>query len=138
VTKQEFVDNLAERCDLSKADAGRAVSAILDSLTEAMKDGEEISFTGFGKFMSQRRRAREGVNPQDPSQKIKIRAANVPKFRPGSALREAVAQLPGQNGAAGRASSSDGAGSESRSGAASSSGTTSSPPGEWRPLGERR
>ena len=137
MTKQEFVDNLAERCDLSKADAGRAVGAILDSLTEAMKDGEEVSFTGFGKFMSQRRRARDAVNPQDPSQKIRVRAANVPKFRPGSALREAVAQLTAQNGA-GRSSSSDGAGSGSSSGAASNSGTTSSPPGEWRPLGERR
>lgn len=138
MTKQEFVDNLAERCDLSKADAGRAVNAILESLTEAMTDGEEVSFTGFGKFLSQRRRARAAVNPQDPSQKIRVRAANVPKFRPGSSLREAVAQLPIQNGAPARASSSGGSGSEAASGGASSTASTNSPPGEWRPLGERR
>ena len=126
MTKQEFVDNLAERCDLSKADAGRAVSAILDSLTEAMRDGEEVSFTGFGKFMSQRRRAREGVNPQDPSQKIKIRAANVPRFRPGTGLREAVAQIPvsGNGGSDRRASAETGS---------ASAGAT-----EWKPLAERR
>lgn len=138
MTKQEFVDSLAERCDLSKADAGRAVNAILDSLTEAMTDGEEVSFTGFGKFLSQRRRARDAVNPQNPSQKIRVRAANVPKFRPGTSLREAVAQLPAENGASRRASTSDGSDSEKAAGAASSSGATSSPPGEWRPLGERR
>ena len=135
MTKQEFVDNLAEQCDLSKADAGRAVNAILESLTEAMADGEEVGFTGFGKFLSQRRRAREAVNPQDPSQKIRVRAANVPKFRPGSALREAVAQLPVEDGASSRGSApgraSSDAGTPTRA-------ATSSPPGEWRPLGERR
>jgi DNA-binding protein HU-beta len=128
VTKQEFVDNLAERCGLSKADAGRAVSAILDSLTEAMKDGEEVSFTGFGKFLSQRRRAREGVNPQDPSQKIKIRAANVPRFRPGTGLREAVSQIP--------VSGNGGASGHSRVSAETGSASTGST--EWKPLAERR
>ena len=135
MTKQEFVDNLAEQCDLSKADAGRAVNAILESLTEAMADGEEVGFTGFGKFLSQRRRAREAVNPQDPSQKIRVRAANVPKFRPGSALREAVAQLPVEDGASSRGSAPGRASSDAKT---STTAATSSPPGEWRPLGERR
>lgn len=130
MTKQEVVDNLAERCDLSKADAGRALNAILESLTEALTDGEEVSFTGFGKFMSQRRRAREGVNPQDPSQKIRIRAANVPKFRPGSALREAVAQIPAASG------SGDGGGAAR--GAREPETATSPGSSEWKPLSERR
>ena len=69
MNKQEFVEELAERTELSKADAGRAVNAIRDSLTEVMADGEEVSFTGFGKFLSQRRRGREAVNPHDPSKK---------------------------------------------------------------------
>jgi DNA-binding protein HU-beta len=94
MNKQEFVESLAERCDLSKAEAGRALDAILDSLTEAMSGGEDVRFTGFGTFSSQRRRAREGVNPQDPSQKIRIRAAHVPKFKPGTSLREAVSEAP--------------------------------------------
>ena len=160
VTKQEFVEDLAERTDLSKADARRAVEAILDSLTEVMADGEEVSFTGFGKFLSQRRRGREGVNPQDPSKKIKIRAANVPKFRPGTTLREAVAQSSGGtpsassdrgrsddsgNGAgaaasaAGQAaatSSAEPSSSGQSSGGTSSGGQSSGEP-EWRPLGDR-
>ena len=133
MTKQEFVEALAERLDLSKADANRALNAILDSLTEAMTDGEEVSFTGFGKFMSQRRRARDAVNP---SQKIRVRAANVPKFKAGSTVREAVGQLPVGNGAASRGPSSGGAGSEASSGG--SSAGTSPQSGEWRPLGDRR
>jgi DNA-binding protein HU-beta len=167
VTKQEFVEDLAERTELSKADAGRAVNAILDSLTEVMADGEEVSFTGFGKFLSQRRRGREGVNPQDPSKKIKIRAANVPKFRPGTTLREAVAQSSGGarpsasadrghsddtgNGAGAAASgggqaaaatsSAEPSSSGQSSGGASSggqgSGGQSSGEPEWRPLGDR-
>jgi DNA-binding protein HU-beta len=132
VTKQEVVERVAEQCDLSKAAAGRALEAMLDTLTEVMADGEEVSFTGFGKFLSQRRRARDAVNPQDPSQKIRIRAANVPKFRPGSALREAVSQAPAAE--AGRSAAfGDGAGTPSSSGAPA--GSTKMP--EWRPLGER-
>jgi DNA-binding protein HU-beta len=133
VTKQEFIDDLAARCDLSKADANRAVTAILDSLTETMADGEEVSFPGFGKFLSQRRRAREAVNPQDPTQKIKVRAANVPKFRPGKALREVVAELPvTEEGSRSAAASGNGA-----SGASATGTTPSAEPGEWRPLAER-
>src|SRR5436190_9121773 len=94
VNKQEFTQTLAERCEFSKAEAGRAVDAILDSLTEVMVDREEVSFPGFGKFVTQRRRAREAVNPRDPSKKIKIHAAYVPKFRPGTGLREAASQAP--------------------------------------------
>ena len=141
MTKQEVVDSVAESCGLSKASAGRAVNAILDSLTEVMADGEDVSFTGFGKFLSQRRRAREGVNPQDPTKKIKIRAANVPKFRPGSALREAVAQLtPATDSANGSsAASGDGASATSSDGERAAPTTSGRPgePGPWRPLGER-
>jgi DNA-binding protein HU-beta len=90
MNKQEFIESLAVRCDVTKAESGRALDAILDSLTQAMADGEDVRFTGFGTFSSQRRRARESVNPQDPSQKIRIRAAHVPKFKPGTSLRAAA------------------------------------------------
>jgi DNA-binding protein HU-beta len=141
VTKQEFVENLALRCEFSKAEAGRAVDAILDSLTAVMADGEEVSFIGFGKFLSRRRRARDAVNPQDPSKKIRVRAAHVPKFKPGTTLREAVAQLSGNESlAAGnggrRPATSAAGGTVAPTGAtASSSGAGERP--QWRPLGER-
>jgi DNA-binding protein HU-beta len=149
VTKQEFVESLAERCEFSKAEAGRAVDAILESLTEVMADGEEVSFTGFGKFLSQRRRAREAVNPQDPSRKIKIRAANVPKFRPGSQLREAVSELtvdgktataatsPRSSSGSGAAASASGSAGADGSSAGGSSATASGGQPTWRPLAER-
>jgi DNA-binding protein HU-beta len=90
VTKQEFVDKVANKSGLSKRDAGVAVDAFLDSITDALKGGEQVSFTGFGKFSTQHRAARMGVNPRNPGQKVHIPAATVPKFSAGSALKSAV------------------------------------------------
>jgi DNA-binding protein HU-beta len=92
VTKQEFVDQVAAKSGLSKRDAGKAVEAFLDSVTESLRRGDEVSFTGFGKFSTQQRAARQGVNPRNPSQKVTIPAARVPKFSAGSALKTAVRQ----------------------------------------------
>jgi DNA-binding protein HU-beta len=92
VTKQEFVDRVASRSGLSRRDAGSAVDAVLDSITDALRGGEEISFTGFGKFSTQHRAARQGVNPRNPSQRVTIPAARVPKFSAGSSLKQAVRQ----------------------------------------------
>jgi DNA-binding protein HU-beta len=90
VTKQEFVDRVAERTGLTKADAGRAVDAFLATVTEALRRGDSVSFTGFGKFSTQRRAARTGVNPRNPGQRVQIPAATVPKFTPGTQLKQAV------------------------------------------------
>jgi DNA-binding protein HU-beta len=90
VTKQEFVDRVSAKSGLSKRDAGSAVDAFLDSITEALKRGESVNFTGFGKFSTQHRAARMGVNPRNPGQKVHIAAATVPKFSAGSALKTAV------------------------------------------------
>jgi DNA-binding protein HU-beta len=90
VTKQEFVDRVADRSGLSRRDAAKAVDAVLDSITDALKRGEEVSFTGFGKFSTQRRAERQGVNPRNPSQKVTIPAATVPKFSAGSTLKQSV------------------------------------------------
>ncbi len=90
MTKQEFVDKVADRSGLSKRDAGKAVDAFLESVTDSLKRREDVAFTGFGKFTTQRRAAREGVNPRNPTQKVHIPAATVPKFSAGSQLKAAV------------------------------------------------
>jgi DNA-binding protein HU-beta len=90
VTKQDFVDKVAQKSGLNKRDAGAAVDAFLDSITDALRSGETVSFTGFGKFSTQHRAARMGVNPRNPGQKVHIPAATVPKFSAGSSLKSAV------------------------------------------------
>jgi DNA-binding protein HU-beta len=90
VTKQEFVDAVASKSGLSRRDAGAAVDAFLDSVTEALTKRDTITFTGFGKFSTSDRAAREGVNPRNPGQKVHIPAATVPKFSAGSQLKAAV------------------------------------------------
>jgi DNA-binding protein HU-beta len=90
MTKQEFVDKIASKTDLSRRDAAKAVDAVLDTITESLTGGEEVAFTGFGKFSTQRRAARQGVNPRNPSEKVQIPAATVPRFSAGSQLKSAV------------------------------------------------
>ena len=90
MTKQEFVDKVAAKTDLSRRDAAKAVDAFLETVTDALTSGQDITFTGFGKFSTQNRAARQGVNPRNPSQKVTIPAARVPKFSAGSSLKSAV------------------------------------------------
>jgi DNA-binding protein HU-beta len=90
VTKQDFIDRVAGKSDLSKRDAGKAVDAFLDTVTESLRRGDSITFTGFGKFSTAHRAARMGVNPRNPSEKVQIQASTVPKFSAGSALKQAV------------------------------------------------
>ena len=90
MTKQEFVDQLASKAGLSNRDAARAVDAFLETVTETLRRREEVAFTGFGKFTTQHRAARQGVNPRNPTEKVTIPAATVPKFSAGSQLKAAV------------------------------------------------
>ena len=90
MTKAEFIDRVASKSGLSKRDASTAVDAFIDCVTDALKEGEAVSFTGFGKFSTAHRAARQGVNPRRPGEKVMIPAANVPKFSAGSALKQAV------------------------------------------------
>jgi len=90
VTKQEFVDQVAAKSGLSKRDAASAVDAFLGTVTETLKSGDSVSFTGFGKFSTVHRAARQGVNPRNPGEKVTIPAATVPKFSAGSSLKSAV------------------------------------------------
>ena len=90
MTKQEFVDAVASKANLSRRDAGSAVDAVLDTITEPLVSGDSVTFTGFGKFSVSHRAARTGVNPRNPGEKVQIPAATVPKFSAGSALKAAV------------------------------------------------
>ena len=90
MTKQEFVDQVAQKSGLSRSDAGEAVDAFLETVTDTLKSGDSITFTGFGKFSTAHRAAREGVNPRNPSEKVHSPAATVPKFSAGSQLKGAV------------------------------------------------
>jgi DNA-binding protein HU-beta len=90
VTKQEFVSEVARRAQLSNRDAGKAVDAFLEAITDTLKGRGEVTFTGFGKFSTANRAARTGVNPRNPSEKVHIPAATVPKFSAGSTLKTAV------------------------------------------------
>lgn len=89
MNKQDFIDRLAVKTELSKANSGRAVDAFLEIVTDALRQGEEIVFIGFGKFSVQQRKEREAVNPST-RQKMKIAASAVPKFSAGALLKKAV------------------------------------------------
>jgi DNA-binding protein HU-beta len=90
MTKQEFVDKIAEKAGLQRRDASKAVDAFLETITETLKGGGDVSFTGFGKFSTSQRAARQGVNPRNPGEKVNIPAATVPKFSAGSQLKAAI------------------------------------------------
>jgi len=90
LTKQDFVNEVASEAGLSNRDAAKAVDAFLDSITDALRRRQEVTFTGFGKFSTQDRAERQGVNPRNPTEKVTIPAATVPKFSAGSQLKQAV------------------------------------------------
>lgn len=92
MNRQEFVAEIARRTNFTRHDADRAVQAFLDTVTDQLKRDGDVSFTGFGKFTVADRAARTGVNPRNPSEKVEIPAARVPKFTAGSALKAAVKQ----------------------------------------------
>ena len=89
MTKSEFVDRVAGSANLSKKDAEAAVDAVLDGVTSALRSGQEVSFTGFGKFHVAERGARQGKHPRT-GEPIQIAAARVPRFSAGAKLKQAV------------------------------------------------
>lgn len=89
MNKSELIDAIAAAADLSKADAGRALDATIESISGALKNGDTVSLVGFGTFQVKERAAREGRNPQTGAT-IKIAAAKVPGFKAGKALKDAV------------------------------------------------
>jgi DNA-binding protein HU-beta len=89
MTKNEFVDQVASTSGLSKKDAGSAVDAVITSIEKALSSGQEVNFTGFGKFHVAERGAREGRNPRT-GETMTIAASRVPRFTAGSGLKKAV------------------------------------------------
>lgn len=89
VTKAEFIDEVARRANLSKKDAEAAIGAALETVSDTLKRGGDVTFTGFGKFHVQDRKARTGVNPRT-GERVQIAATKVPKFSAGSQLKASV------------------------------------------------
>ena len=91
MNKSELVDAVARTTGMSKADVDRAIKGIIYNVSAALARGEKVTFVGFGTFERRQRKARMGVNPQRPTEKIKIPAKKAPAFSAGSELKEAVA-----------------------------------------------
>ena len=89
MTKSDFVDRVASTSGLSKRDAEGAVNAVLSTIEDALRGGEDVTFTGFGKFSVSQRGARTGRNPRT-GETMQIAASKVPRFTAGSALKKAV------------------------------------------------
>ena len=89
VNKSELIDAIADSADISKAAAGRALDAMVGSITDSLKKGDQVTLIGFGTFSVKERAARTGRNPQT-GQEIKIAASKVPSFKAGKALKDAV------------------------------------------------
>ena len=89
MNKAEFVDAVAAKADMPKQDAASAVDAVLDSLTDALKGGDQVTLIGFGTFLVRERDARTGRNPRT-GEEIQIAASKMPSFKAGKALKDAV------------------------------------------------
>ena len=89
MNKTELVDAMADSADISKAAAARALDGMIDTITNALRDGDHISIVGFGSFSVRERAARMGRNPQTGAE-IQIKASRNPVFKAGKALKDAV------------------------------------------------
>ena len=89
MNKNELVAAVADKTDLSKADATKAVDAVFDSITDTLKKGGDVRLVGFGTFSVAARAATEGRNPRT-GEAIKIPASKQPKFKAGKGLKDAV------------------------------------------------
>ena len=89
MNKSELIEVIAKQADISKAAAGRALDSAVAAIKQSLKKGNDVTLVGFGTFSVGKRAARTGRNPRTGAA-IKIKAAKVPKFRPGKALKDAV------------------------------------------------
>ncbi|WP_428603258.1 HU family DNA-binding protein [Sedimenticola sp.] len=89
MNKTELIDAMADSADISKAAAGRALDGMIAAITEALKNGDQVSVIGFGSFSVRERAARTGRNPQTGAT-IEIKASKNPSFKAGKALKDAV------------------------------------------------
>ncbi len=89
MNKSELIEAVAAAADLTKADAGRAIDATVAAITDTLSKGDSLSLIGFGTFSISNRAARTGRNPRT-GEAIQIKAAKLPKFKAGKALKDAV------------------------------------------------
>ena len=89
MTKDELIAKAAQDADIPKVKAAKVLESMISSVTSALAEGDKVSLVGFGTFSVAKRAAREGRNPATGAA-IKIPASNVPKFKPGKKLKEAV------------------------------------------------
>ena len=89
MNKSELIDAVAAAADLTKADAGRAIDATVAAISDTLSKGDSLSLIGFGTFSISNRAARTGRNPRT-GEAIQIKAAKLPKFKAGKALKDAV------------------------------------------------
>lgn len=89
MNKGELIESVANSADVSRAEATRAVDAVINSVTQTLKSGGTVSIVGFGTFSVKKRAARTGRNPRT-GETIQIAASNVPGFKAGKALKDAV------------------------------------------------
>jgi len=89
MNKSELIDVIAAQAEISKAAAGRALDATVAAVKDALKAGDSVSLIGFGTFSVGERAARTGRNPRT-GKSLNIKAAKVPKFRPGKGLKDAI------------------------------------------------
>lgn len=90
MNKSELVASIATKSNLTKKDAEAALNGFLASVEEALSSGEKVQLVGFGTFEVRQRKAREGRNPRNPEEVIKIPASKAPVFRSGKALKESI------------------------------------------------
>lgn len=91
MTKVELVASIAEKADITKKDAEKALSATIDAITEALSSGDKVQLIGFGTFEVRDRAARKGHNPKT-GKEIQIPASKSPAFKAGKALKDAVSK----------------------------------------------
>lgn len=89
MNKKELISSVADKAGLSKADAQAAVEAFINSITDTLTQGKDVRLPGFGSFEVSRREASKGINPST-RESIDIPARNIPKFKAGNVLKEAV------------------------------------------------
>ncbi len=89
MNKAEFIDSVADSAELTRAEAARAVDAVVSTVSRALKKGDTITLVGFGTFSVRKRAARTGRNPRT-GDSIKIKASKNPAFKAGKALKDAV------------------------------------------------
>ncbi len=89
LNKTQLIERIANGTDSSKSEAQKFFDQFVSTVENALKNGEEVQITGFGKFYVQQRDSREGINPQT-KQKMTIPASKVPKFTAGNALKDSV------------------------------------------------